>query len=316
MTKISIIIPVYNTAEFVGRCLDSVLDQRGVEFECIVVDDCSPDNAMEIVERRADSRLKIVRHTHNRGLSAARNSGTHAALFDWVLYLDSDDTLPEGALEALLSLATPDTDWVQGSFNRIASDKSWQTIYPKASYLTHKQISTAYNRLNFTNATNKLINRRRIDISFCEGLIFEDSLWCSQAYRQVRQIESTNQPTYNHMIREGSIMKSSFTSEKIESLLFIIGKIAEMQPDLNQQQSAVYNALYLIKNLYLGDFTTAYRRKIMRKLSATGVYEMRFYRNALPRFSRMLSYGFYLPNFCSAIMCRTYGLYKGISFTE
>lgn len=314
MVKISIIIPVYNTKELVGRCLDSVLNQRNVDFECVVVDDCTPDGAMEVVEKYADPRIKIVRHRQNGGLSAARNSGTHAALFDWVLYLDSDDTLPEGALEALATHATDEVDWVQGSFNRTAPDREWQTIYPTAHYTSHGQIAAAYGRLNFTNSTNKLINLRRVDIKFREGLIFEDSLWCAQAYCTVRNIVSTDTPTYNHIIREGSIMQSTFTHAKIESLLYIVRSMSEMNPDKNLRQTTVYNALYLIKNLYIGNFSGVYRKQIMKKLAATGVFKMRFDRRQLPRFTRMLSYGTHLPNIYFSVVTRVYAAYKGISF--
>lgn len=316
MVKISIIIPVYNTESFVAHCLDSVLSQDSEDFECIIVDDCSTDGSMAIVERYTDPRVKIVRHTHNRGLSAARNTGTNRALFDWILYLDSDDTLTENALGVLSHYATEDLDWVQGSFNRIATDTQWQTIYPTTHYKLHKQIAASYSKLNFTNATNKLINRKRINIDFCEGLIFEDALWCAQAYQVVRNVIATSVPTYNHTIRDGSIMRSSFSMQKIDSLLFIIDKIAQMKPDRNQKQAAVYNALYLIKNLYLGDFAGSYRRKIMRKLSQTGVYDMKFKRSSLPRFTRLLSYGFHLPNLYFALVCKIYKEYKGISFTE
>ena len=95
--KVTIIIPIYNVAPFVADCIHSVMCQTWQEpLECILVDDCGTDDSMAVVERTLQDYqgpvdFRIVRHEHNRGLSAARNTGLDNATGDYVYFLDSDD---------------------------------------------------------------------------------------------------------------------------------------------------------------------------------------------------------------------------------
>ena len=119
--KISIIIPVYNVAEYITECLQSVMRQtyKG-EIECILVDDCGTDNSIAVAEKLlADYKgaisFRILRHAHNRGLSAARNTGTDAATSDYIYYLDSDDYISDDCLEVLAEpLKSREYDMVVG----------------------------------------------------------------------------------------------------------------------------------------------------------------------------------------------------------
>lgn len=103
MNQISVVIPVYGTERFIARCLESVLSQTFADVEIVVVNDCTPDKAMEIVGRYAaeHGNIKIVDHDKNMGLMMARKSGYRAAMGKYIVFLDSDDTLPEHALETL-----------------------------------------------------------------------------------------------------------------------------------------------------------------------------------------------------------------------
>lgn len=105
MPQISIIIPVYNTGRYIARCIESVQRQSLADIEIIIVDDCSPDNAMDIAEAYADkdSRIHIERHASNQGAMVARRTGYDAATGRYLIFLDSDDTLPEDSLATLYS---------------------------------------------------------------------------------------------------------------------------------------------------------------------------------------------------------------------
>jgi len=87
--QISVIIPVYNREQSLGRALDSVLKQSSAADEIIVIDDGSNDQSARLVEQHYP-QAKLIQQ-HNKGVSAARNSGIRAARFDWVALLDSDD---------------------------------------------------------------------------------------------------------------------------------------------------------------------------------------------------------------------------------
>ncbi|MFC7884269.1 CDP-glycerol glycerophosphotransferase family protein [Streptomyces sp. NPDC057376] len=103
MPKLSLVVPVYNVQGYLHECLDSVLGQDYTDFEVIAVDDRSPDGSGAILDEYAerDARIHVIHLTENVGLGRARNAGLEKAQGDYVLFLDSDDTLSEGALTAI-----------------------------------------------------------------------------------------------------------------------------------------------------------------------------------------------------------------------
>jgi glycosyltransferase involved in cell wall biosynthesis len=103
---VSVIIPAYNQGQYLGKTIQSVLDQDYPEFEILVIDDGSTDDTADVTRRFADPRIRYI-YQENRGLSGARNTGIQHAHGQYLTYLDSDDLfLPEklsllvGALEA------------------------------------------------------------------------------------------------------------------------------------------------------------------------------------------------------------------------
>ena len=100
--KISVVLPVYNVANYLRKCLDSLVNQTFKDFEVICVNDGSTDLSLGILEGYAvsDSRFKIITQ-ENQGLSGARNTGIKHVQGDYVLFVDSDDWLEENALELL-----------------------------------------------------------------------------------------------------------------------------------------------------------------------------------------------------------------------
>lgn len=114
MPRFSVIVPVYQVEEYLAECLDSVLTQSCADFELIAVDDCSPDGCGALLDEAADrdERVRVLHLTANVGLGRARNAGLEVATGDYVIFLDSDDTLTPGLLRAvderLGSAADPD----------------------------------------------------------------------------------------------------------------------------------------------------------------------------------------------------------------
>ncbi len=95
MTAVSVIIPVFNRGEQVCRAIESVFEQTCSDYEIIVIDDASADNTQKRL-REFKSRIKLITHSENKGVSAARNSGIRVAKGDYIALLDSDDYwLPE-----------------------------------------------------------------------------------------------------------------------------------------------------------------------------------------------------------------------------
>ena len=103
MSRVSIIIPIYNTERYLSQCLDSVLCQTFADWECILVDDGSIDRSDKICDEYVakDSRFRVI-HKENGGVSSARNLGIQESKSDYVCFLDSDDRMKKDHLEICL----------------------------------------------------------------------------------------------------------------------------------------------------------------------------------------------------------------------
>lgn len=130
--KISILVPCYQQAQYLDECLQSVLDQTYVNWECIIINDGSSDNTEEVVKKWIDKdfRFQYI-YSENKGVSQARNSGITIAKGDFIQFLDGDDILEKDKLEyqiAILS-SNPDVAIVYGS-SRYFFDGDKDNLYP------------------------------------------------------------------------------------------------------------------------------------------------------------------------------------------
>lgn len=105
MLKVSVIIPAFNTEKYIEQSIRSALSQTLENIEVIVVDDCSTDNTVKVVQGISDPRLKLLRSSQNRGAGATRNIALKVAQGKWVAVLDSDDWYAPERLETLVRIA-------------------------------------------------------------------------------------------------------------------------------------------------------------------------------------------------------------------
>src|SRR5690606_5147714 len=101
---LSVVVPIYNVAPYLGECLSSIANQYYRDLEVIMVDDGSSDDSAAIAEKFADAdpRFRLIRQP-NRGLGAARNTGVSHATGDYLMFVDSDDVIPPYAAELLIT---------------------------------------------------------------------------------------------------------------------------------------------------------------------------------------------------------------------
>lgn len=101
MSKISVITPAYNAADYIAETIQSVQAQTFTDWEMVIVDDCSADATYQVAcsYAEADSRIRVIRHAKNSGVAAARNTALDAATGDYVAFLDSDDLWMADKLE-------------------------------------------------------------------------------------------------------------------------------------------------------------------------------------------------------------------------
>lgn len=119
---ISVIVPVFRVEKYLPECIESILKQSYPNLEIVLVDDGSPDHSGAICDEfaRKDSRIKVI-HQQNGGVTSARAAGFGISSGDLVCFVDSDDVLPENAVETLYQAMTPEVDIVVGEYDEYDS---------------------------------------------------------------------------------------------------------------------------------------------------------------------------------------------------
>lgn len=215
------------------RCLKTVMSQTYDHFECIMVDDASPDDSISICEKmiatyEGNIRFRILHHEENRGLSAARNTGTDAATGDYILYVDSDDMLTDDCVENLMApvVADPSVEMVYAA--HMTFTDLLHTNLPKifarekAEYKTKEEVRDFFldpKRLFINAAWNKLTSRELIvknGLRFPEGQLWEDAIWTFFEMKHVSHLVFIPNVTYFYFQRPDSI---SFGTQKDTAFL-------------------------------------------------------------------------------------------------
>ncbi|MDA3967720.1 glycosyltransferase family 2 protein [Helicobacter sp. WB40] len=101
--KLSLLAPSFNHQNYVKYFLDSVLNQTCEDFELIIVDDCSSDSNIQIIESYKDKRIKLIKHKHNLGMNAALNSAFEKSTGEYLMFCASDDILAPNAIETMIN---------------------------------------------------------------------------------------------------------------------------------------------------------------------------------------------------------------------
>ena len=181
--RLTVLMPSWNAASSIERALASVLDERGIPLECLVVDDGSTDGTAEVVQRAADRdpRVVLLRLPANGGVSNARNRGLAVARGEWLAFLDADDRMLPGGLAALMRpTADPAVRAVVGQRIWADGERTWLSpLYdiPDIREPGRKSIATHPGLLYYASATGKLFHRSLIgDLQF-EGRVLGDQPW-------------------------------------------------------------------------------------------------------------------------------------------
>ena len=141
MSFISIIIPVYNTVQYLSRCIESVLSQSFGDFELLLVDDGSNDGSGDVCDsyENRDMRIRVF-HKKNGGVCSARNLGIANALGEWLYFVDSDDELLPDALQTLVDCISDDVDSVMGGIVEVNENGDVSVLEKRVvQLLTKKQ---------------------------------------------------------------------------------------------------------------------------------------------------------------------------------
>lgn len=223
LPEISIIIPVYKVEKYLQPCLESISSQTFTGWECILVDDGSPDNSGAICEEYAarDSRFKVI-HRKNGGVSAARNDGLEVSRGKYISFIDPDDIAHPLMMERLKELIeSHDADVAQVGFELwFKSFRRKKALVDSVVELERGKVAQEllYGRRLPCYVWNKLFRREVIDTHFPEGMVFEDMYVMSQWVSNIRKMVISPEILYSYRQRCGSIVNSNYAENRLEYL--------------------------------------------------------------------------------------------------
>lgn len=265
--KISVIVPIYNVADYIKQCVNSVMEQTYKNLEILLVDDGSLDKCPYICDQyqKQDSRIKVI-HKTNGGLSDARNCGIQMATGDYVMFLDGDDYWDDpNALERLSKrIGESDVDVLNFSYKKCFEDTGKKISYiqnvadmPLEYCTKEQQLNYMMNHsLYIASACNKLIRRSLLDdtMLFVKGVYSEDIDWGARLLLVAESFDFVCENFYCYRQRKDSIRHTINNKKCIDLKNNIIkcielGKKADLKWKKNFFQYAAfqYATFFLIQ---------------------------------------------------------------------
>lgn len=200
MSTVSVIIPVYNTEEYLKQAIQSILKQSYKKLEVIIIDDCSEDNSVSIIQKFAkqDNRIKFHQHSERKGVGAARNLGMKLATGDYIYFFDSDDYLPPDTISYLVE-HIKEHDMIRGRMKSTELNSGFSIIF-KGEFVPKIYTSNKYNLIKNNSACNFLIKRKFIEenaLSFSEeNKIYSDLYFIVPALHETNKVPYLNEAVY------------------------------------------------------------------------------------------------------------------------
>ena len=223
MNKISVIVPCYNVAPYLQRCVDSILNQTYSNFELILVDDGSTDETGKLCDniQKKDERVRVI-HKQNGGLSDARNAGIDISIGEYLSFIDGDDYLELNAYEVMIAeMQDPDVSLVSAGIITEDINGNVNILMNETKAKLSKEEAFANllgnNRTIAHSSCNKLFRRQLFEhLRYKKGIIYEDMQILPKILDSCQKVVLLNLPVYHYIKRAGSITENAFSSWKYE----------------------------------------------------------------------------------------------------
>ena len=236
MIKISVITPIYGVEKFIGRCVESLMQQTIDGVEYIFVNDATPDKSMDVLRSVVErypakaSQVKIVEHEHNKGLPAARNSGMAVATGEYLFHCDSDDYVEPDMLETLYSKA------LEAGADIVWSD--WYLTFEKNErYMVQPSYDTPMEALKAMlggamkyNVWNKLVKRSLyVDngIEFPAGYGMGEDMTMMFLFAHARKVAYVPKAFYHYVKLNTGAFSQTYSDRHLEELKHNVQRTAE-----------------------------------------------------------------------------------------
>lgn len=279
MTKLSIIVPVYNVEKYLPKCLESLIKQTLKDIEIICVNDGSMDNSLAILKEFAskDSRIRIIDNQH-QGVAKTRNTGIEQSTGEYIGFVDSDDYIDIDFFEKLYNSATKSNSDI--AIASILKHKNFFNIY-NAKYTKEETAITIQDKIKlcedkkhfFFYAWNKIYHSGFIkenNIKFSEGQIYEDVMFAIKALYYSNKIISVYGTKYHYIEHKNSLTKyKDKTGEKEQDL---VKAYSELQEFCNSKNIEISERLNYYTKENFGFILNLYKGKYQSKIQLFNIF--------------------------------------------
>ena len=219
MPKISVIVPIYNTEEYLSYCIESILAQSFTDFELILVNDGSTDNSLKICKEyaRKDSRIVVV-NKNNEGVTKTRERGVNISRGEWITFVDSDDFIPNDALYLLDGYTNDVTDIIIGQIgNQKENEEKINIDHYRSRLISGKLVSPVAKLIRKDLFNNTIFNIPK-EINIGEDMLMNIKLaFCSH-----NDVVIIKNKIYNYRFRQNSAINTRIRSIEYESKFWIL----------------------------------------------------------------------------------------------
>ncbi len=247
---LSVIIPAYNAEKEISNCIDHILNTNTCDFEIIVVNDGSSDQTKEILDHYAskDNRIKVI-HQSNQGVSKARNVGIKSALGEYIIFVDSDDQLENGALDILenklkdsnidiLQYSVSTDSYINNTINKreeYYDEIQFQSTSVAFKYLIENGFYVVWNK---AYKTSFIKNYQDFPLGIKTG---EDLIFNCKTFLRDPVVACTNTILYHHIRTDKDTTVTKFIDNMDETLLLKREALLSVYEHFHLDLSSYYN---------------------------------------------------------------------------
>lgn len=283
--KYSIIVPVYNTEQYIKKCIDSLVNQTYRNIEIIIIDDGSTDGSKLIYSSYSDTRIKLF-YKENSGLSDTRNFGLSKASGNYILFLDSDDYYDVDAIDRLNYVINNNNELpeiISISLKKVLpNEEIFDTLtHTNQSHINMKGIDFLKNEmLNGTMhmaAVMKVYSRTFLiekKLFFKSRILHEDEEFTPRALLVAEKILPTSLDFYNYVIHENSITTSKASLKNFTDLFNTLSELEILYKKIDDNETKKifmnnllekYLYMYAKANIYKKEYITFQHKEFVHK---------------------------------------------------
>lgn len=256
--KVSVIVPVFNTVDFLPACIESLQRQTFENHEIILIDDGSTDHSLDICYKfeKSDGRINVI-HQENQGQSAARNRGLEAATGDLIMFVDSDDTISQDTISSNLQyfIQNPELDFVQFPlYQKYGTPEASVRNIPSGYYSKGSDFISLALQDNVISwiVCDKIFSKNILKgRKFREDIKFEDNYFMVELLPELHDVMISQTGLYYYFHRENSTTTSKISLLKEKSTLDVLLlqlTLLENQP-INMQKEYLIRIINVAKSL-------------------------------------------------------------------